>query len=136
RAADYRAVVERVAAAALPEAIARTLAARAGRRFIVPAGLPPGWLSRLPDAAPGAGLVTDDPPLSAAELDSCAGVITGCAAAIAETRPIVLDHGPGQGRRALTLVPAFHLVGRRHRQIAADLAGPLPRPAPARPHEP
>jgi L-lactate dehydrogenase complex protein LldG len=78
-------------------------------------------------------LACDDPPLSAAELDSCAGVVTGCAVAIAETGTIVLDHGPGQGRRALTLVPDFHLVIVRHDQIAPDLPDALARLDPARP---
>ena len=78
-------------------------------------------------------LASDDPPLSAAELDSCAGVVTGCAVAIAETGTIVLDHGPGQGRRALTLVPDFHLVIVRHDQIAPDLPDALARLDPARP---
>jgi hypothetical protein len=63
-----------------------------------------------------------------------AGVITGCAAAIAETGTIILDHGPGQGRRALTLVPDFHLVVVRADQVAADLPDAIARLDPARPH--
>jgi L-lactate dehydrogenase complex protein LldG len=163
RTADYRAVVEQVAASGLPAAIARVIAARAaevgspdgldpadgggragvaGRAggagavtpwFAVPAGLPPEWLAEVAAAVPGARLAGDDPPLSAVELDSAAGVITGCAVAIAETGTIVLDHGPGQGRRALTLVPDFHLVVVRHEQVAADLADALARLDPARP---
>ena len=50
-----------------------------------------------------------DNDLSAAELDAFDGVITGAAAAIAETGTIVLDGSPGQGRRAVTLVPDYHL---------------------------
>jgi L-lactate dehydrogenase complex protein LldG len=131
RAADYRAVVARVPAGDVPAAIARVLAAGT---FVVPAGLPPGWLARLPADSPDAVLTGDDPPLSAQALDAVAGVLTGCAVAIAETGTIVLDHGPGQGRRALTLVPDFHLVVVREDQIAADLAGAISRLDPARPH--
>ncbi len=109
RAAEYRAVVEQVSEAALPGAIARVLAIPAPTsrhgRFVAPAGLPPDWLAHLADAAPAVVLASDDPPLSAAELDSCAGVVTGCAVAIAETGTIVLDHGPGQGRRASPWCP-------------------------------
>ena len=131
RAADYRAVVERVPAGRLPAAIAAALAAGT---FVVPAGLPPDWLAQVAADGPAVALAADDPPLSAAALDAMAGVITGCAVAIAETGTIVLDHGPGQGRRALTLVPDFHLVIVRHDQIAADLPGALARLDPARPH--
>ncbi len=143
RAADYRAVVERVDPAGLPAALARALASV--RRFVVPAGLPPGWLAGLPaaSAASGSGsvsvsgqggIVRDEPPLSARDLDAIDGVVTGCAVAIAETGTIVLDHGPGQGRRALTLVPDFHLVVVEAGQVAADLASALARLDPARPH--
>lgn len=131
RAADYRAVVERVPAGGLPGAVARSL--RAGQ-FVVPAGLPPDWLARVGADCPDAVLTGDDPPLSARALDAATGVITGCAVAIAETGTIILDHGPGQGRRALTLVPDFHLVIVRHDQVAPDLAGGLARLDPARPH--
>ena len=51
----------------------------------------------------------DDPPLSARDLDGVDGVLTGCALAIAETGTIVLDGGERSGRRALTLVPDWHI---------------------------
>jgi L-lactate dehydrogenase complex protein LldG len=114
-------------------AVRGDLAGPVSGRFVVPAGLAPDWLAHLAEAAPAVVLAADDPPLSAAELDSCVGVVTGCAVAIAETGTIVLDHGPGQGRRALTLVPDFHLVIVRHDQIAPDLPDALARLDPARP---
>jgi L-lactate dehydrogenase complex protein LldG len=149
RAGDYRAVVERVPADGLPAAVARAITAipqvppsvvlGAGppgtadipRSVLVPDGLPAGWLAELP---PGIELVRDDPPLSPRDLDRVSGVITGCAAAIAETGTVILDHGPGQGRRALTLVPDFHLVVVQAGQVEADIAGALARLDPARPH--
>ena len=79
-------------------------------------------------------IVRDDPPLRARDLDLITGVVTGCAAAIAETGTIILDHGPGQGRRALTLIPDFHLVVVQAAQIAPDIADALTRLDPARPH--
>ena len=149
RAADYRAVVERVPESALAAAIARVLGERAAAAssaapgepaaapaaaFVVPDGVPAGWLAGLPAEIK---LAADEPPLSAAELDQMAGVVTGCAVAIAETGTIILDHGPGssgQGRRALTLVPDFHLVIVRADQVAADLADAFARLDPGRPH--
>ena len=134
RAADYRAVVERVREASAAAAIARILGERAAVApgpFVVPDGLPPGWLAALPPSIERAG---DEPPLPAAELDRMTGVVTGCAVAIAETGTIILDHGPGQGRRALTLVPDFHLVIVRVSQVMADLADAFARLDPSRPH--
>jgi L-lactate dehydrogenase complex protein LldG len=148
RAADYRAIVERVSAGGVSaggvaDAVARAVAAipqtvlPAGPppgvlpRIVVPDGLPSDWLAALPNAD---AIVRDEPPLSARDLDLIAGVVTGCAAAIAETGTVILDHGPGQGRRALTLVPDFHLVVVQAGQIAADIGGALARLDPARPH--
>jgi L-lactate dehydrogenase complex protein LldG len=135
RAADYRAVVERVPAEAdLPAAIARALAAV--RSVAVPDGLADQWLSELPAATT---VISDESPSSAGaplsphELDAVGGVLTGCAVAIAETGTVVLDHGPGQGRRALTLVPDFHLLVVRADQVAADLPDALARLDPRRP---
>jgi L-lactate dehydrogenase complex protein LldG len=68
----------------------------------VPTDLPSDW---RPD---GVELVVDE-GLSASTLDGVDGALTGCALAIAEPGAIVLDAGPGQGRRALTLVPDYHL---------------------------
>ena len=67
---------ERVPESGLAAAIARVLAHRAAAApgpFVVPDGLPPGWLAALsrPSAA------GDPPPLPAAELDRIAGVVTG-----------------------------------------------------------
>jgi L-lactate dehydrogenase complex protein LldG len=131
RTADYRAIVQRVRASEIAATVARALAEHfpsSGPRYVIPEGLPPEW---LPD---GIGTIGDDPPLSPAALDATAGVITGCAVAIAETGTIILDHGPGQGRRALTLVPDFHLVIVRADQVEPDLAGAFARLDPARPH--
>lgn len=134
RAADYRAVVERVPGPGLAAAVARVLAARTAAvpgSIVVPGGLPGGWLDELPGEIT---VARDEPPLPAAELDRLSGVVTGCAVAIAETGTIILDHGPGQGRRALTLVPDFHLVVVRSGQVAADLPDAFGRLDPARPH--
>ena len=43
--------------------------------------------------------------------------LTGCAVAIAETGSFVLDGGPGQGRRALSLVPDLHVCVVRAEQV-------------------
>ena len=134
RAADYRAVVERAPESGLAAAVARVLAERVAAvpgPVLVPDGLPADWLAAL---AAGIPLARDEPPLPPAELDQAAGVVTGCAVAVAETGTIILDHGPGQGRRALTLVPDFHLVIVREDQVAADLADAFARLDPARPH--
>jgi L-lactate dehydrogenase complex protein LldG len=42
-------------------------------------------------------------------LDASEGVLTGCAAAIALTGSIILRHTEAEGRRALSLIPDYHL---------------------------
>ena len=121
RAADYRAVVERVTD--LPAAIAR---AAGGKRLAVPTGLPAEWVA-------GLDVVADDPPLSTDRLDALDGVLTGAAVAIALTGTVVLDAGPDQGRRVLSLVPDYHLCVVRADQIVGTVAEALARLDPTRP---
>jgi L-lactate dehydrogenase complex protein LldG len=104
RVAEYRATVRRVDAADLAAATAAACRERGARRIAVP----PGGLGG-DDVIDGVELVVDDPPLSARQLDEVDGVLTGCALGIAETGTIVLDGGARSGRRALTLVPDYHL---------------------------
>ena len=51
----------------------------------------------------------DDDALAPDRLDALDGALTTCAAGCAETGTIALDGGPGQGRRALSLVPDLHV---------------------------
>ena len=53
--------------------------------------------------------IVEDVGLTASELDGLDGALTTCAAACADTGTIALDGGPGQGRRAITLVPDLHV---------------------------
>ncbi len=118
RCADYRAAVETCTAAEL----AQRVAAAVQGRVVVPAGL------RV--EVEGALL---DEPFSSADLDRIDTVVTEAAVAVAETGTIVLDHGPGQGRRALTLVPDRHVCLVRAEQVVADVQDALAVLDPRRP---
>ena len=112
RLADYRAAVRRTTPSGLPDEVAAALAGRGARRVVVP----PGLALPLP---PEVEAVADDrlTPLAPQDLDALDGVITGAAVAIAETGTIVLDASPDQGRRAITLVPDYHLCVVRAEQV-------------------
>jgi L-lactate dehydrogenase complex protein LldG len=128
RVADYRATVRRCTAAQLAVTVAAALRGRNVRRLVTPAGLPDGWL-----ALASVHRLTDDPPLASEELDQADGVITGCAVAIAETGTIVLDAGAGQGRRALSLLPDYHLCVVDAAQLVGDVSEALGALDPRRP---
>jgi L-lactate dehydrogenase complex protein LldG len=130
RLADYRALVRRCAPAEVAGTLAAALAGRGARRLVVPDGLPPAWLAGVGD---GVELAGDHPPLPAAALDRLDGVVSACAVAIAETGTIVLDAGPGQGRRALSLVPDYHLVVVTAEQVVATVPQGVARLDPTRP---
>ena len=113
RAAEYKAKIGRVSEAELPGAINEALKARGVGKLVVPPGLPEAWIPEgievLPDVE-GSTLAND-------ELDRSDGVLTGCALGIAQTGTIVLDAGEAQGRRALTLLPDYHLCVVREDQV-------------------
>jgi L-lactate dehydrogenase complex protein LldG len=130
RVADYQATVHRATTRSLAKRVAAVLDGRQIRRLVIPAGVPDDWLAATPAAVER---LTDDPPLSKAELDAADGVITGCVVAIAETGTIVLDAGPAQGRRALSLLPDYHLCIVEARRIVGDVPEALERIDPRRP---
>jgi L-lactate dehydrogenase complex protein LldG len=119
RVADYRARVVRCGADEVERTIAEALA---GRRAVVPDGL--DW--HVEDA------VRDD-ALSALDLDGIPAVVTGATVGIAVTGTVVLSHGPGQGRRAITLVPDLHVCVVRADQVVHDVPQAVARLDPARP---
>ncbi|HEY7011766.1 MAG TPA: LUD domain-containing protein [Streptosporangiaceae bacterium] len=114
RLTDYRALVRRVMPGQVAGAAGDALTRRGARRVVVPLGLS---LAGLP----------------ASELDTMDGVITGAAVAIAETGTIILDGSPSQGRRALSLIPDYHLCLLRADQVVALVPEALARLARGRP---
>ncbi len=111
--AEYRATVHRVGGGGIPEAVAGALARRGVQRLVLPEGVPGEWVPRDIEALRD----RRDAPLSVDRLDSSDGVLTGCALGIAQTGTIALDAGETQGRRALTLLPDYHLCVVREDQI-------------------
>jgi len=119
RVDDYRAIVHVLPSAEVPGKLAELLE---GRRMVMPDGLPQEWRGRAEPAG-----------TTSADLRAADGVVTGCAVAIAQTGTIVLDAGPGQGTRAQTLVPDYHLCVVRAGQIVAGVPEAIARLDPARP---
>jgi len=138
RVAEYRATVHRVAEAEVGETVARIAKQAGAERIGIPADLPQDWrpggeqgvagtgqtegtplsVPELVDDAPlSSPELVEDAPLSVPELDALDGALTGCAVAIAEAGAFVLDGGPGQGRRALSLVPDLHICVVREDQV-------------------
>ncbi len=109
RLAHYEAKTHQVAEHDLDQAVRELLG---DGKIVAPAGIPDAWV---------ANPLTDEPPLDPHDLDASDGVITTCALAIAQTGTIVLDGGPGMGRRALTLVPDYHLCVVRQEQIVSSV---------------
>lgn len=96
RVEDYGATVVRSSDPA--ETVAKLLTGRVVVAPDLPAALRPSGVE-----------LVEDYGLTARELDEIDAALTTAAAACAETGSIALDGGPGQGRRAITLVPDLHV---------------------------
>jgi len=102
RLIDYDAVVYRCTEAEAAATVLKAMTARGKGSLIIPPDLHRDWL-------PPAVQFIPDADLPYTELDASEGALTGCTAAIAMTGSILLGHGPNEGRRALTLIPDYHL---------------------------
>jgi L-lactate dehydrogenase complex protein LldG len=120
RVEDYRAVVTRCAASEVVDRIrdalgdAHTVLVAPGLRYDVPGGI-------------------EDTGQSAVDLDRLAAVVTEASVGIATTGTIVLEHGTGQGRRALSLVPDLHVCVVREDQVVAGVPDAVAALDPHRP---
>jgi L-lactate dehydrogenase complex protein LldG len=120
RLRDYDAHVAQVKRADVAVQVASMLESRGKRRMVVPAGIAVEWLPR------GIEFVVDE-GMTAAELNEVDGVMTGSTVAIAETGTVVLQNVPGQGRRAATLVPDYHLCVVRVEDVVETVAEAMER---------
>jgi L-lactate dehydrogenase complex protein LldG len=102
RLRDYDAGVYRTGLDGLQGLLGRILAQRGKQMMAVPQGIPTDWM-------PEGVVFVEDERGDVKAIDVCDGVLTSAALAIAETGTIVLQDAPGQGRRAATLLPDYHL---------------------------
>ena len=114
RLSEYGADVVECAPDLLPDAIAAQIE-RCGRRSLVaPAGLPPEWMVHGPEWKVDRGLAYE-------EIERADGVVTGATCGVADSGTIVLHHTAEEGRRALTLLPDWHLCILRASQMVETL---------------
>ncbi|MFI1281306.1 lactate utilization protein C [Streptomyces sp. NPDC020858] len=124
---EYRARVHRTDGDGFRDVLGRLLAD--ARSVQIPPELGFGWPAGLSTT-----VVHDRAAQSPRELDRVDAVVTGCALAIAETGTIVLDGGPSQGRRRITLVPDHHIcLVRVPDQVVDSVPQALPLLDPTRP---
>jgi L-lactate dehydrogenase complex protein LldG len=102
RLRDYDAGVFHCGVDEIAQTVAQAMASRGKRSLLRPADVPDAWL-------PASNKFPVVHELSYEEIDQAEGVITGCVAAIAFTGTIILRHSEADGRRALTLIPDYHL---------------------------
>lgn len=117
---DYDAHVVETSADSLPRTIAALLAEHNQKKVIAAAGLPEGLL-------PGELSFIPEKQADIQDLNDCDGIVTICTSAIAATGTIVLTHGPGEGRRRLTLLPDRHLCVVRAEQVVETVPEAIER---------
>ncbi len=102
RLVDYNATVYRTDAAGIAGTVADALRSRGKSGLVVPPGIDPSWL-------PQGYRFTADHDLDYDTLDAAEGALTASTAAIAFTGSIILTHSLAEGRRAISLIPDYHL---------------------------
>ena len=98
---DYGAAVYHARENDVATWVTAALKAREKSSLLIPRDLPRAWLPA------GINFFREGP--SYHEVDRSEGVMTDCALAIATTGSIVLRHSAGEARRALSLIPDYHL---------------------------
>jgi L-lactate dehydrogenase complex protein LldG len=121
RVADYRARVEQTS-----DPAGAAASALDGLRVVISSDLPR-------ELRPPGIELTEDDGLSATDLDAIDAVLTTCAVACADTGTIALDGGPGQGRRAIALVPDVHVCVVRADRIVETVPELIAALDPSRP---
>lgn len=124
RLRDYDVTVLRAAEGEIAAVAAAQLAERGVGTLLVPPDLPGDW-------RPAGPAIVEDAGQPARDLNGIDGVMAGCAVAVAESGTIILDAGPGQGRRAVTLLPDYFLCVVLARQVVGLLPEAMPRLRPA-----
>jgi L-lactate dehydrogenase complex protein LldG len=100
---DYNADTNLCTHASLAVTIALCLSRRSKSNVLIPSDFPESWL-------PSGFQFIRDQGLDYDAIDQTDGAITGCTVAVATTGTIILQDGASaQGRRALSLIPDYHL---------------------------
>ncbi|GGH15584.1 LutC/YkgG family protein [Silvibacterium dinghuense] len=99
---EYDAGVYETTREGLRAKIDEVLRSRNKQRLAVPDATPADWLPSGFEFVPGEDR-------TALELDKVDGLVSGCTVAIALTGSLVLQNAAAQGKRALSLVPDYHL---------------------------
>jgi L-lactate dehydrogenase complex protein LldG len=125
RLEDYNAGVYRCCTEDMPSMIARAMEARGKRTLLIPPQFPKAWL-------PSGVEFIRDRDLTYAQMDAAEGALTACAVAISFTGTIILSHAEYEGRRALTLIPDYHLCIVRADQVVETVPEGIRKLADAR----
>jgi len=119
RLLEYDARIFHCTEGGLRQQIADALLASGKSKIVHPAGVPTRWLDAKISWTPDSNGTNDQ--LSYAQIEAFDGVLTGATVAVAESGSIVLQHGPAEGRRALTLLPDYHLCILFEEQVVETL---------------
>ncbi len=103
RLIDYGAGVYQCQSVDVAAKVADILKSRSKQKLLVSFDVDPNWLPQ-----DGTKFVYDN-AFSYSEIEACDGVLTGCTVAIATTGTLALCHTSNGSRRALTLLPDYHL---------------------------